>query len=459
MGLKKTILAAGVMVATISLPSVSGGPPNYCVTGPCIPGPGITTTAAPNPSNPVWTSPDVMVGFTVTGSDYDSCGDPVACADQVTYKWEKETAAGWVTLSGTGSTVNVYWETADIGVRHIKCTVSDLGLKAKDPDADPVVFTVYVAKPVITTDSNNDGSIDEATDGPVATVYPGRIIRLNDDDDNGNGTADKDESPVTSEDDLVQVDLSCLPSTGIIGGQLKLEISSGTSIRLWDTQTKDHEIVSGQIYTVESLPPHIWVECVGMGASVLDLVLLKSVGTVVLSRDQVLFSTPNSYRISYDDTSRTKTVKNGNGTRAIYSYNERYKLTQVQHEHIYTVPVDQTIAQVGYGLDGMGYRTNIDIFLSKGNTPYQSSTSFTYDALNRLLSEGTTIFGYDWAGNRTSPGGLVYDSADRITSWPNMRTYYYYPDGCLQTIQINGSSSTKTFTYDARGLLMSAGGY
>jgi hypothetical protein len=48
---------------------------------------------------------------------------------------------------------------------------------------------------------------------------------------------------------------------------------------------------------------------------------------------------------------------------------------------------------------------------------------------------GALAYGYDWVGNRLNPPSganhMVYNPADRLTSWPGMRQYTYYPDGSL----------------------------
>jgi len=73
-------------------------------------------------------------------------------------------------------------------------------------DIDSATFTGVLVD--LDTDSDNDGTINpdnSATgdDDPIETNDPGRILALNDDDDNNNGTADKlDPGAVTGENDL-----------------------------------------------------------------------------------------------------------------------------------------------------------------------------------------------------------------------------------------------------------------
>jgi len=70
--------------------------------------------------------------------------------------------------------------------------------------------------------------------------YPGGYVSFNNDDDNDNGTPDKDEETVTvdGEDNLVEIYLSVTPSlsTGVM--KLELEKFSRTNVRVWSSPTK-----------------------------------------------------------------------------------------------------------------------------------------------------------------------------------------------------------------------------
>jgi len=69
---------------------------------------------------------------------------------------------------------------------------------------------------------------------------PGGYVSFNNDDDNDNGTPDKDEETVTvdGEDNLVEIYLSVTPSlsTGVM--RLELEKFSRTNVRVWSSPTK-----------------------------------------------------------------------------------------------------------------------------------------------------------------------------------------------------------------------------
>ena len=84
-----------------------------------------------------------------------------------------------------------------------------------------------------------------------------------------------------------------------------------------------------------------------------------------------------------------------------------------------------------------------------------SDSSHTYDENSRLESAGGTTYTYDWVGNRVTPGSMVYDYADELTSWPGQHQYTYLDTGSLYQQKTSGGTVQKTFAYTPANLLSS----
>lgn len=107
----------------------------------------------------------------------------------------------------------------------------------------------------------------------------GGFIALNDNDDNGNGTPDKDESgTVSGEGDLIGIHLDISPSLNT--GEVKLEATAGSSkIKVWESSTKGTQVNLPKTWDLssESLPSATWgVEGVSPSSSLRDVELTLS---------------------------------------------------------------------------------------------------------------------------------------------------------------------------------------
>jgi RHS repeat-associated protein len=106
-----------------------------------------------------------------------------------------------------------------------------------------------------------------------------------------------------------------------------------------------------------------------------------------------------------------------NNTSASFSYDGAGRLQDLVHR----MPGGAVIASYHYDLDGRGYITAEDRQEPLGEpTLPVVSESYNYNAANRLLSVGTTSYGYDGAGNMTSRTGsnpitCTYDLENRLT--------------------------------------------
>ncbi|NCP28496.1 MAG: hypothetical protein GW867_00570, partial [Armatimonadetes bacterium] len=103
--------------------------------------------------------------------------------------------------------------------------------------------------PDIDTDSDNDGDIDE-DDDPIEydADKPGRIVPLNDDDDNDNGQPDLNDGQTPQEDDLAQVILRAQPMTPDNVLYVRMNPTDGRErVRLWLDAQKAQECVLQEV--------------------------------------------------------------------------------------------------------------------------------------------------------------------------------------------------------------------
>lgn len=127
----------------------------------------------------------------------------------------------------------------------------------------------------------------------ASEVSPGAGIRANGDDDNGNGTPDRDESAtVASENDLVEVTLAVSPATAPAGYEYVLA-RSNSNIKIWSSSLKNMPLLNANAELV--LPfggggtLTVWVESPNGGASGLDLRARPAGGGATLASDTVQF--------------------------------------------------------------------------------------------------------------------------------------------------------------------------
>jgi RHS repeat-associated protein len=151
---------------------------------------------------------------------------------------------------------------------------------------------------------------------------------------------------------------------------------------------------------------------------------------------------PDLTTYSYDEVGNRTGIDYDSGTVTTYQYDNdpRYRISEIAHDPVYgdTLTID-------YGSrDGVGNPTEIE------------SVGYDYDANNRLIEAGATTYTYDWVGNRVTPGSMVYDYADELTSWPGQHTYDYLGTGSLyEQKDSTGQTTQKTYTYTAANLLES----
>lgn len=121
-------------------------------------------------------------------------------------------------------------------------------------------------------DCDYDGDIDDADE--IIELSAGGVVWVNSDDDNANGTPDKEELFVGGENDLGRINLSLKPPMS--AGTLKLEaVSGGGKIKVWENATKGAEVVLPKTWSVGAgpIPTALYVEGREGSTSVRDVEL------------------------------------------------------------------------------------------------------------------------------------------------------------------------------------------
>jgi len=120
-------------------------------------------------------------------------------------------------------------------------------------------------------------------------LSPGVGIRINGDDDNGNGTPDAEDASVANENDLIEVALSAsmpIPPDGLEYALLRTD----GNLMAWTASTKGTEVFGGSDATLLSFasgPVTVWVERLVVGTSDLALVARRIHDASVVVSDEV----------------------------------------------------------------------------------------------------------------------------------------------------------------------------
>ncbi len=171
---------------------------------------------------------------------------------------------------------------------------------------------------------------------------------------------------------------------------------------------------------------------------------------------------------SYDAANRPDGVVYPNGVQAVYIYDDADRLLSVAHTH----PTNGSITSASYTVDAVGNRLSM--------TDPDGATAYNYDNLYRLTGvtypDGETVsYAYDPMGNRTSLISTVhgtttytYDASDRLLTagataftWDDngrmtgkgAATYAYDPLDRLT--QVVDGATTVQFTYNGDGVRLS----
>jgi hypothetical protein len=253
-----------------------------------------------------------------------------------------------------------------------------------------------IVKIKMDTDSNNDGTID-ATDDAQEEESPGKLVPVNDNDDNSNRTSDLMDTAVTGENDLSEINVSLDPeeiaSDSAVQNDIniQLEASSGAShIKLWDSATKSNEISLPKTYNLgtDTLPSSVYLEGSASGETDLDIVL-KS-GTLELSSDtlkntiiNVDYSEDSSQSYGFDNR-QTDALATGNyldnlfvpwkSVRSSHTDSVIATIADSQNaDHVYFTSTDETNVTVSPPQAASATQTLTINGIRKGNAVIQAN--------------------------------------------------------------------------------------
>jgi len=155
--------------------------------------------------------------------------------------------------------------------------------------------------------------------------------------------------------------------------------------------------------------------------------------------------------LAYDPTGRLNTVAFPNGVVSDYSYDTQGRLNSLTH----TLGANPSFTDFGYTFNPVG---NIASIID--NVTSAQTRTFTYDALQRLRTGGTTAtpenYDYDLTGNRTTSflsATHTPDDANRLTADDDF-TYTYDLNGNLETKTEIVSGDITSYTWDAQDQLI-----
>jgi hypothetical protein len=146
---------------------------------------------------------------------------------------------------------------AEIGLRATATNVSDSEL------GSGVAFVVECAE--VDLDFSGVPEEDE--------LYPGGLLRLNDDDDNSNGVPDKDDTgPVAGENDLVPVVISL--NNPLYPGFVDFSVPSGASkVKVYSQGNRSGPLPGTQYWEPEELPRTVYIEGAAPSTAIRDVQL------------------------------------------------------------------------------------------------------------------------------------------------------------------------------------------
>ena len=153
----------------------------------------------------------------------------------------------------------------------------------------------------------------------------------------------------------------------------------------------------------------------------------------------------------YDTSGRLDSIDNFNGTFTNSIYDEANRLIGIENKKSDL----STISTYYFKLDANGNRTFIDQQEPLSPTPNANTTTYTYNTpRNRLLTAGSSNFGYDDEGQLNDKDGTSYafDYEHRLKSISSSFSYSY--DGMGKRLKAVRSGVETRYIYDAAGNLL-----
>ncbi len=214
---------------------------------------------------------------------------------------------------------------------------------------------------------------------------PGAGIRLNTDDDDGNGFADATHGPVAGENDLIEVELQVGPVPAPPGWEYAV-VRSAPHLKVWLDPQKTFPVLDAndeRVLTLSSSTLSLWVESVAAQPGSLQLVARPAGGGDAVAGDVVSFYPFTSIVIALGGENQTPSDP-PNGGHGIFN--------------------------VARDLYVMGY----DVHMYDEDDVSSSGAGPAYDELVRAISQRgigiVSIFGYSHGG------GSTHDLAERLAA-------------------------------------------
>jgi hypothetical protein len=296
-------------------------------------------------------------------------------------------------------------------------------------------------------------------------VTPGVGVRINTDDDNNNGVSDLFDSPIASDNDLVELTLQANPIAAPAGYEYVLTRANG-DLRVWDDAGKNAALLDANdelVLTFGAATRTVWVERLTAGETLLELIARPAGGgaTIVTSpvklfaltsviialggENQVPSDPPDSndgmfniastlYGLGYDVHMYDEDVVNSSGAGAAYNEVVNAVLRRgigivsifgYSHgggsTHDLADRLDANRASIGTFampytayVDGIKNSSDIDV-RSEDRLPPSTAYHVNYYQRNDLFLRGNSVGGADVdvnVGSTPWGGGLVHGSVD-----------------------------------------------
>lgn len=258
-------------------------------------------------------------GSGASGSGPYASGTGATAINTLGYTWTNE--------NGTQNLDSIYHFSVPIehDATSVTITFTGSGLQGIGDESwglDTVRVTASDSVVDLAADTNVDGFIN-IDDEFLEDDSLGKVLFVNDDDDNLDEVIDKDQAgPVLGEDDLVPVIVTVpTESDDYVGWQVRLSVLSGNgNITLWNRADKYIEIGTSYTYTIgiDEVPSIVWVEGLAVGEAILSIELLQPGFAEASAQDTIRF------RIGQFDLDVNNNLTTNDAEDGFYNYMPGY---------------------------------------------------------------------------------------------------------------------------------------
>ncbi|HYH65049.1 MAG TPA: hypothetical protein VD866_10175, partial [Urbifossiella sp.] len=232
----------------------------------------------------------------------------------------------------------------------------------------------------------------------------GKIVFMNDDDDDCNLQLDEWQAePTPGEDDLaeVRIDLD-LPSSGSggMGFVVGLSLAGDTSaVRLWKAADRSEELSLGMYWMAYQAPTVIFVEALGVGFATLTATLVDLSGQYAVQPGGVAGRDTINFRLSQINLDVNNDFDTDDPEDGLWMYRPGYSgTTPTLSSGTFRDVTPLAPQRTNLVLNGLG-------------------TSVSVAAVTASLTSMSEISGY--TGNATDPGDTSLDNRDDVSFSPD----------------------------------------